>query len=949
MAQKSTSLTFLFTRIENSAELSAINPNAVQVALIEHDKLVSTRIKSNGGTIFKLKGTSFYAAFSKTAQALATAYEINQVIKEYQPNNLPKPLIVNIALDCASFENIFEDNADLEEISENEIYSSSQLQLGLCILNTITGTQIVISANLAAKINESNLPKNAKLIDLGPQLLQNLTPPQHLFRLEVENDLIQYPKLKSLSNYPNNLPIQSGPIVGREKEIEIVQNLFLRRGVRLVTLIGQGGLGKTRLSMHIGAELIQHFPDGVFLIELAAIREPRQVITTICRTLGLKEGTGRELVENLKQFLAERRIFLILDNFEQVIEAAPTVAELLAASSSLKIVVSSRIPLKVYGEYEFVLSALATPPSNHQNSQEVTVQGAELYPAVKLFVQRARYYLPTFSLSSENIASIYQICTKLDGLPLAIELAAARIQMFRPEIILEGLNNRLQMLVNGPNFLPERHQTLRSTIDWSYDLLNENEQLLFARLSVFAGGFTLEAAEAVCNFKEDYEDDILEGITSFLNKSLMTAVNKAEMDASRFRMPDMIREFALEKLVERNEFDQIYQTYTNFYLKLADTAEPKLTGANQVEWLDRLEAEQINFQNIIETDLAKKNNDYILTLHLCTALWRFWLARGYIYESRQWVEAALLKSDPKTWADQPDSEAELLELRAKAFNVAGIMARDESDFERAKLLLEESLFLQRQLANKAGIATTLNTLGSVIGYLGDNEQANVYLQESLELRRNLDDKRGIAVSLTNLGAVAGRQGNSIEARQYFEEALELFRQQGDKRNLALLLKNLANFWLVEKSFEKATILIEESQAIHQELGDKEGIALSLKLLADITKAQGKVEQALILYKESLIELNSIKISRDIAFCVEGLASTLVQLNKFEEAASLFGTAEAFRENTNQPMPSSEMEDYLKEINQLRQQMQPTELEAAWQAGRKISLEEAINLVTVISI
>jgi tetratricopeptide (TPR) repeat protein len=514
--------------------------------------------------------------------------------------------------------------------------------------------------------------------------------------------------------------------------------------------------------------------------------------------------------------------------------------------------------------------------------------------------------------------------------------------MFKPETILAGLNKRLQLLVNGADKITSRQQTLRGAIDWSFNLLEDNEKLLFARLSIFGGGFTPDAIEKVCNPDFDPDFDTLDGLTSLLDQSLVRLINSPGEDEPRFKILETIREFAQEKLVERNEKAEISGHYSAYFLELAGEAEPELTGPQQAAWFNRLDQEYANFREVIEQELINEKNSPLVTLQITGALWRFWVARGYIPESREWLEAGLISgiSDPPAEPNRTGWQC----LSAKAYNAAGLLALEEGDLNRAKAMAEEGLKLEHQLEDPAGLANILNSLGTIEAYLGNFNEALNYHQECLKVRRELNDTRGIAISLCNLGALASAQAALEQSRLYYEEALSLLRRVGDKRTMALLLNNLGNLWLVQGDALKAKILTEESRAVYQELGDRGGMALALMQMADIARTQSQPTEAVELYRQSLNLFEEVGEKADLPPCIEGLAGTFSDLGKFRQAAVLFGAAQALREAISCPLQPADMPHYSQEIAKIKHQLNEATFSEEWSEGYKLDLEQTFMVV-----
>ena len=527
-------LTFLFTDIEGSTKLWEDNVPAMQAALARHDELLRLAIEERGGYVFKTVGDAFCCAFPTALDALEAALEIQRRLlsSEWEERGV---LRVRMALHTGAAE---ERDGD---------YFGPPVNRVARLLSAAHGSQVLLSLP-AQELVRDRLPAGSSLRDLGEHRLKDLFRPERVYQLTAPGLPSEFPPLRTLDAYRNNLPLQPTPLVGREKEVAEVCERLSRPEVRLLTLTGAGGTGKTRLGLQAAAELTEEFEDGVFFVSLAAISDPELVIPAVAGTLGVKEAGGQPLLENLEYYLGEKRILLMADNFEQVLEAAPMVSEMLSGAPNLKVLATSRIPLRLYGEHEYPVPPLALPDPERLPSVERLTQ----YEAVRLFVERAQAAKADFSVTNESAPAVAEICHRLDGLPLAIELAAARIKVLSPQKMLGRLGNRLKLLTGGARDRPERQRTLRSTIEWSYGLLEEGEKVLFARLSVFAGGRTLEAIEAICDAEGDLPVDVLDGLASLVDESLLKQ-EEGVGGEPRFVMLETIHEFAREKLQESEE------------------------------------------------------------------------------------------------------------------------------------------------------------------------------------------------------------------------------------------------------------------------------------------------------------------------------------------------------------------------------------------------------------
>jgi predicted ATPase/Tfp pilus assembly protein PilF len=720
-----------------------------------------------------------------------------------------------------------------------------------------------------------------------------------------------------------NLPAPLTPFIGREHEIAAVSTLLRRDDVRMLTLTGTGGTGKTRLGLQVAAGLLDEFEQGAFFVDLSPIRDPALVLTAIVQTLGVREAGAQSLVESLKGYLYDKHLLLVLDNFEQVVAAGPFVTELLEAAPQLKVLVTSREALRLYGEHDFEVPPLVVPELRDLPRYEVLMQNE----AVKLFINHAQAVNPRFVLSEENASLVAEICMRLDGLPLAIELAAARTKRLPLEVMFEQMNSRLALLTDGWRNKPARHQTLRSAIDWSYNLLDASEQKLFARLAVFVGGCRREAVEAVCKLEGEIGRDVEEGLESLVDKSLLQEVMVE--GAPRFTMLETIREYALERLIESGDAELLQQQHARYFVTLAEMAEPELSGPQQTGWLERLEQEHDNLRAVLIW--ALEGGDATLGVRLAGALVRFWQTRGHLSEGRRWFDALLSNNN----GTLPVS------LRAKALNHLGWLASYQGDYPAARPILEESLALWRTLENQAGIALALNNLGNVAMYQGDSDRAKMLFEESLALRRKLGDMLGIASSLNNLGNVASDQGDYERAIALHEESLALRREHGDKWLIAVSLNNLGLIALYQGNYGRMITLLEESLALFRELGDQDAAAFSLGNLGFAALYQNNYERAKLLFEESLAIFGEVGDKEGIANGLEGLAGVAAVQGQAERAARLWGAAEALRDAIGAPLPPADRIRYQPYLTAASTSLGRAAFAAAWAEGQVMPLEQAV--------
>jgi predicted ATPase/DNA-binding XRE family transcriptional regulator len=724
---------------------------------------------------------------------------------------------------------------------------------------------------------------------------------------------------------PAVLPAPATALVGRDRDVEAVVGLIGGPETRLLTLTGPGGVGKTRLATEAARALLAagSFPDGAFFVALAPLADASLVLPTIARSVP-EAGETESLSPSasLRAYLRDKRLLLVLDNFERLLEAAPEVAALMEACPGLAVLATSRAPLRVRGEREYPVAPLGVPdPTGAPRLEDVV--GA---PAVELFVRRARQASPGFEPSEANAAAVAAICWRLEGLPLAIELAATRVRFLGPTALLSRLDRALE--ASGARDLPERQRTMRATLDWSHDLLSEPEKNLFARLSVFAGGFDLEAAETVGEDRGSDAEDVLVLLGRLVEQSLVLAEPGKEGGGLRYRMLEPVRQYARERLGEGGEEYETRRRHAAYYLSLAERARPKLQGREEGEWLDRLEAENDNLRAAIGWSLGR--GDAQMALRLGAALWYFWYKRGHLSEGRRWLEEALAKSHSSTPA------------RAEALNGAGALARNQADYEQAQGWLEESLLLKRELGDKKGTAEVLINLGTVAFDRGDYPRSTALESESLSLWRELGDRWGIALALNNLGITTRAQGDLAEAASLHEESLDLFRALEDTGGIALVLSNLGKVAEEEDEYARAATFYRESLDLYRELGEKRGIALLTGRLGGISRVQADYARAAALYDESLLlhmELGDrLGISQDL----EGIAAMRAARGLAGSAARLWAAAEALREEIGAPLKDTERARYEPLVAKARGALGEEAFARAWAEGRKLTPERALD-------
>jgi predicted ATPase/DNA-binding XRE family transcriptional regulator len=715
-----------------------------------------------------------------------------------------------------------------------------------------------------------------------------------------------------------NLPAPMTVLVGREADLAACGAQLARPDVRLLTLVGSPGIGKTRLGLAVAAEAQADFADGVWLVSLAALTDPGLVPSAIATVLGLKELPDRQVEASLQSYLQARQILLLLDNFEHMLPAAPLLARLLAAAPRLKVVVTSRAALHLYGEYVFDVPPLALPDLRRLPP----ALDLREYPAVALFVERAQAANPRFALTAENQAAVAEICVRLDGLPLALELAAARSPLFDPLTMLRRLDSRLQVLTGGPADYTARQQSLRAAIAWSYALLSAEEKTLFARLAVFAGGWTADAVTAVC--ADDLPADALDLLGSLLDKSLVQ--RQAGGDAPRFLLLETIREYAAEHLAADHEAT-VRQRHAGYYAAVAAEAATHLRGAEQKHWLERLDQEHDNLRAALGWALASGAGE--LAQNIAGALWRFWLSRGYMREGRDWLAQALAAAPAPTAA------------RALALFAAGTLARTHADYAEAQAYLTESKAIYEALGDRVGMGWALNNLGLVEWGQGRLAAADHVFSTTLGIQQELGDQWGVAAALANLGLIASDRGDLAAARRYHEQSLGVFRTLGDVQSATVVLNNLGVMALQEGNYAEARAQWEECLAACRGLGNKEGEALALANLAAVARDEDRFADAHTLTEAALTLCMELGERKLIAHTLSRTAGLAVRERAPARAARLFGATDAILRGLGAALPPYNQQDYEHYAGLARAALGEAAFQLGWQEGTTLALEEAV--------
>jgi predicted ATPase/DNA-binding SARP family transcriptional activator len=759
----------------------------------------------------------------------------------------------------------------------------------------------------------------------------------------------------------DNLPAPPYALVGRERDLEELEDILLDASVRLVTLTGPGGVGKTRLALEVARRVAPEFPDGACFVPLATVTDPEQVLPTVARALGLAETGTISPLEAIRSALHERELLLVLDNLEQVVAVAPELAMLLEGCGGLTVLTTSREPLHLRAEHLFETPPLPVPRPGQ------LAKAIARNDAVTLFAERARAVCREFAITDETIDTVAATCARLDGLPLAIELAAARSRSMAPVEILARLDDRLALLAEGYHDLPPRQRTMRAAIAWSYDLLDKAEQALFRRLAVFAGGWSLEAAEVVCLASGELGIDVADGVWALADKSLLRQDDEAD-DEPRYRMLETIREFGLERLAASGEAAVVRNAHAAYYLALAERAEPELTGPEQGVWFDRLEAEHGNLRAALGWSLERGESE--LALRLGAALWRFWMGRGYFTEGRQWLGRALEYKDAPlplraavltaagslaehhndygpaqalhtqalaAWRAIGDRRQE-----AAALDSLGNVAHDQGDYDRALELHGQALAICQEVGDEWGAARALNNLGAVAYYQGAYDRAEASWREALAAMRTLGDASTECNTLNNLGALAAQRGDYAEAGTLHEQALALRRRLGDWHGVAFSLVNLGEVAQHEGDLARAALVFKQAAGILRELGVERPLAVALLGLGAVSREQGDLDRACATVRESLGLFATVGDRYGLAGALEVAAGVLVTLQVPTVAARLFAAAAALRDAIGAAREPGAEAAYGRDLATVRGALGDTAFAQAWNCGRALAPEQAVT-------
>jgi len=965
-------LTLLFTDIEGSTRLLQQLGDAYATVLKECRSLMREAFRQSRGFEVDTQGDAFFVVFERASDAVSAAIHVQQALFATQ---WPEGADVRVRIGIHTG----------EPLPTEEGYIGLDVHRAARIMSAAHGGQVLLSQMTRDSV-ASELPERVSLRNLGAYRLKDITGVHQLYQLVIPALPADFPPLATLSSQHllRNVPTPSTSFVGREEDITLICTQLQRADIRLLTLLGPGGVGKTRLALQVASQLSSQFVDGMCFVPLDQVSSAESVVSALAQALNLTEEKDLSLFDQVKATLRTQSLLLILDNFEQVMVARRVIADLLASCSKLKILVTSRVLLHMQAEHVFEVSPLSLPERRQQGQQGQQGQLPDpmtlsRYTAIALFVQRAQAVQPNFQLTTTNATVVVDICRRLDGIPLAIELAAARVRHFQPVALLTRLEKGLTVLQGRAEDVPARQQTLRGAIAWSYDLLSSTQQRVFRRLSVCVNGATMEAAEQICADISDTSDttdtmdeDIAEILVALVDQSMLQRheVNKDEV---RFWQLQTLREYGLACLVEAGELEATRASHAAYYLSWLEGVAPRLAGAEQADWLDRLDQEYENVKSALDWLLEHASGAVersVQALRLCIALLGFWELRCYFNEGLAYLKRALSES-------QGIAPSE----RAQALHGAAFLALMQEDNAQAEVFLRESQLLFRESGDRAGMANILRLQGSLALVKCNFKLARRLLEEALTLYRGRSDTQRVISTCNALAQIAMSQcdydraeslleenialnqaqgghhraayscyllaytlflsrGDLAQAKALAEESMALFKAVGDKRLLAYAFNLRGRILLFEEYADsKAKVLLEEGLVIFKTLGDRSGTVEALFALAEVAAFQGEYEAARRYYEESWHLLRTFEAKELWAACLEGFGEVLVKLDATQLAVQLWGTAATVRATIMAPVPPIYRSAYVQAVSLAREQLGEATFQAAWTEGHSLPLEQ----------
>jgi predicted ATPase/class 3 adenylate cyclase len=907
-------VTFLFSDIESSTQMLYRLGNQFTMTLAEHHKILRQVIALSGGHVVRTEGDSFFVAFPRVTSAVTAAVKAQRTLAQH---TWPEGAAIRVRMGLHTGE---------PEVALDD-YVGIAVHRAARIASVGHGGQVLLSETATALACDE-LPEGVSLLDLGYHLLKDLRRPERICQLCIEGLPAAFPPLKTLGARPHGLPLQLTSFIGREQEMDEIKNLI--PSTHLLTLTGIGGTGKTRLALQVAADLIDDFPAGIWVVELAPLQDPALVPQAVALVLGLPEQPGCSLSDLLVDHLREKHLMLMLDNCEHVVEACAWLVErLLLSAPDLKILATSRVPLNLAGETTYPVLPLSLPDPHQTASPPTLTQ----YESVRLFIDRAVSIQPSFCLTHSNAPAVAQICQHLDGIPLAIELAACRLRLLSPEQIASRLGDRFSLLTGGSRTALPRQQTLQATMDWSYDLLTEAERKLFNRLAVFVGGFSLEAIESVCADESNcgaHEVDlspsqVLDLLAALVAHSLVI-VEERKVEA-RYNLLETVRQYAFDKLQASSKLCTLQDRHLVYFLGIAQQGGPH-SWVGRPDWINHFETEIENFRAAFEYALTTNPESAILLLG---SLDMFLTLTSRVREGHGWAMRTFLLTE-----DWPPGK-----MRAMALILAGDYTAVLGEYQQGEALLQAGLEMAREVDDKNEMRHALYCLTAMNCWRSDWAQMHHYAEQHMVISREMDEKDGICRALWQLGESAWRSGDTETGRKLHEQCLEMARQEEFPLVLVCSLDSLAELAWLSGDKARAKACYTESAQIKRQMGWRAGLAWTLNALGQLLLQEGDYLAPNTLAEECLTIYRELKSLRGLVYCLAAFASTAGITGKDKRAACLFGAVEAATETLDLKMGDMGRMTYDPIIAAVRERLGEASFDAAWAEGREMTLEQAI--------
>jgi predicted ATPase/class 3 adenylate cyclase len=912
-------VTFLFTDIEGSTRLWEDYPETMEAASSQHDNLMRQIIEQNGGQVVKSTGDGFHAVFSSATHAVDAALAGQSSIQNADWG-LPEAVRVRMGLHSGE-----------AQLRERDYYGSS-VNRAARLMGAGSGGQVLLS-DVTAKLIRESLPAGAELVDLGEYYLRDLALPERVFQINGAGLPADFPELKTTRSTRHNLPESLTSFVGRERETGEVSQLL--GSTRLLTLIGVGGTGKTRLMLHTAKNCLDQYQHGVWLVELAALTEPEQICGQVASALSLREIPSRSLQDVLVDFLRHKQTLLLLDNCEHLINECARLAQvLLNDCPELIILATSREGLGIGGESIYQVPSLSIPIHNGAKQADELMR----YEGVRLFVERARAASPGFQLGPANSEAVLTICQRLDGIPLAIELAAVRVRMLSPEQIAKRLQDHFRLLAGGSRTALPRQQTLQALIDWSWDLLNEDERKLLRRLAVFSGGWKLEAAEAIVNDAEGDQLDVLEGLFNLVNKSVVIA-EQLPGGNNRYHLLETIRQYARERLIEAGEIAQMRARHAEYFARFVADIRDQMMEEGSLDWLELLDADYNNIRAALEWNLEHQP---FLAVKMVRGMQPFYIVRSLIEEGISWSEeafqAALSELPGQEDGSLNERQAHLAPVRA----YQALMMVSQGGSQKWMRIAEEAVELARQSQDRDALSICLGIAGFVFGFANEAEQAVAYAQEGREISYEVNNLEGLGLSLRVLTMAAIFVNNDVdEENMYIEEITRWYQAFPRQWLVGNFLLGQGQIALRRGQFSEAIAYYEESIDVYGAQGNSFFANVARSDSGHVYRNMGDLDKAIEIYAETILIWQDLGHRGAVANQLECFGFIAVEVGQWERAARLLGAAEALREAADTPMLIYEQNEYDQYIARLKEGAERNQLEKAWGDGRQLGMAEAV--------